>query len=199
MLIDDFLRLLHGVKGGGGQWSAKCPGHDDQKASLRIGVADDGKILVKCQAGCDTERVLNAMGLTLKDLFIEAQPDRSRVYRQGGGAPQREPVITYDYGGGVTKHRRGHGREKQFWWTHVDKNTGRTIKKKPQGKLLYTAGEALEPGCVVFVVEGEKDVNTLQRLGLLAATGPDGAGPGKWGKADQDQLRDCRVRLGRYR
>ena len=61
--------------------------------------------------------------------------------------------------------------------------------------MLYTAGNTFNTGDRVFLVEGEKDVDTLtsEDIGLYAASGPDGAGPGKWARADQEKLRDCHV------
>jgi putative DNA primase/helicase len=37
----------------GSGWSAKCPLHDDQKASLSISEGKNGKLLAFCHAGCD--------------------------------------------------------------------------------------------------------------------------------------------------
>lgn len=48
---------------------AHCPAHDDKQSSLSITLADDGKILIKCFAGCSAEAVVKAIGLELKDLF----------------------------------------------------------------------------------------------------------------------------------
>lgn len=50
---------------------------------------------------------------------------------------------------------------------------------------LYVGGELAG---AVFVCEGEKDVDTLHRLGYNAASGADGAGPGKWRKEYTEQL-----------
>ena len=40
---------------------ARCPAHDDREPSLSIRDADDGKVLVRCHAGCDQERVIAAL------------------------------------------------------------------------------------------------------------------------------------------
>lgn len=53
-----------------GQYSCCCPAHEDDDASLRVRVKDDGKILMYCWAGCDTEDVLNAMGKTWQDVGV---------------------------------------------------------------------------------------------------------------------------------
>jgi len=69
-LLDNFLGLLKGVKQArDGQFLALCPGHHDTKPSLSIKQADD-KILLKCFAGCTTGGIVQAMGLTLDDLFL---------------------------------------------------------------------------------------------------------------------------------
>jgi putative DNA primase/helicase len=49
-----------GRKAGGG-WTARCPAHDDRTPSLSIRDADDSKVLVRCHAGCDQERVIMAL------------------------------------------------------------------------------------------------------------------------------------------
>ena len=53
-------RALGGRKAGGG-WAATCPAHDDRTPSLSIRNAHDHKVLVRCHAGCDQERVIAAL------------------------------------------------------------------------------------------------------------------------------------------
>jgi len=45
----------------GHDWMARCPAHDDREPSLSIREADDGKVLVRCHAGCDQARVIEAL------------------------------------------------------------------------------------------------------------------------------------------
>jgi hypothetical protein len=52
--------VLGGRKTGGG-WMARCPAHDDREPSLSIHEADDGKVLVRCHAGCAQEMVIAAL------------------------------------------------------------------------------------------------------------------------------------------
>jgi hypothetical protein len=40
---------------------ARCPAHDDHEPSLSIRQADDGKVLVRCHAGCDQVAVIEAL------------------------------------------------------------------------------------------------------------------------------------------
>lgn len=48
---------------------ACCPAHDDSDPSMSVAVSPDGKILVKCWAGCSALEIVQAMGLSLHDLF----------------------------------------------------------------------------------------------------------------------------------
>ena len=69
MVLSEVLQRLNKVKGHGNQYSALCPAHDDENASLSISQGADGKILLKCQAGCCTEDIISAMGLKMSNLF----------------------------------------------------------------------------------------------------------------------------------
>jgi hypothetical protein len=66
----DRISLLPGYKETGrGKWEARCPAHEDRKASLSIGLGNDGRILLNCHAGCRIEAVTDAMGIAVSDLF----------------------------------------------------------------------------------------------------------------------------------
>jgi putative DNA primase/helicase len=60
MTAEAIAKALGGRKAGGG-WTARCPAHDDRAPSLSIRDADDNKVLVRCHAGCDQERVIAAL------------------------------------------------------------------------------------------------------------------------------------------
>jgi hypothetical protein len=49
---ETIAKTLGGRKAGGG-WMARCPAHDDRESSLSIRDADDGKVLIRCHAGCE--------------------------------------------------------------------------------------------------------------------------------------------------
>lgn len=63
------------------QWIACCPSHVDTTPSLSIRVADDGRILLHCFAGCPVREVVEALGLELSDLFPDS-PSRGRNIRR---------------------------------------------------------------------------------------------------------------------
>ncbi|MDO8908996.1 MAG: hypothetical protein Q7W55_10935 [Pseudohongiella sp.] len=73
MSADKLLARLDKVKQNGtDRWLACCPAHVDRSPSLTIKQTDDGTVLVKCWSGCGAADIVQAVGLSLKDLF----PDR---------------------------------------------------------------------------------------------------------------------------
>jgi len=80
-MIDNLLSQLEKVQRKGDQrWTACCPAHDDKNPSLALTELGDGRVLIKCFAGCATADVLNAVGLTMGDLF----PDGALGHRIKG-------------------------------------------------------------------------------------------------------------------
>ena len=56
---------------GKAQWKARCPAHDDRSPSLSVSQASDGKVLLKCFAGCELDAIVGSLGLSVKHLFPE--------------------------------------------------------------------------------------------------------------------------------
>lgn len=72
MSVEKILSRLNKVKPTGrGAYVACCPAHNDKTPSLAITANDDGRILINCFAGCETESVLDAISLKIEDLFPE--------------------------------------------------------------------------------------------------------------------------------
>lgn len=82
MTAETIAKALGGRKAGSG-WSARCPVHDDRTPSLSLRDTGDGKVLVRCHAGCDQDEViahLKANGLWMQNgprLFRYAASHRS--------------------------------------------------------------------------------------------------------------------------
>lgn len=53
-------------------WMVRCPAHEDGTPSCSIGRGKDGSAVVHCFAGCTTESILSALGLSLADLYEES-------------------------------------------------------------------------------------------------------------------------------
>ena len=70
MTADAMLSRLDKVrKRSADQWSARCPAHDDKAPSLSVREMPDGRVLLRCFAGCAADEVVGAVGLDLFDLF----------------------------------------------------------------------------------------------------------------------------------
>lgn len=78
MTLEAFLDRIEGVRSRGqGKWFAICPSHADRSPSLSIREAGN-RILVHDFGGCTPKEIMEAMGLTLADLFTNSlsTPDR---------------------------------------------------------------------------------------------------------------------------
>src|SRR5438128_640279 len=70
--LEALLARLKGVRKSLRGWVACCPAHDDRKPSLAIALADEGHILLNCLAGCSLDRIVEALDITVADLFPDA-------------------------------------------------------------------------------------------------------------------------------
>jgi hypothetical protein len=60
MTAEAIAKALGGRKAGSG-WMARCPAHEDREPSLSVADAGNGKVLVRCHAGCGQQRVIAAL------------------------------------------------------------------------------------------------------------------------------------------
>ena len=170
-----------------GSYMASCPCHDDRKASLHI-THKGGKTLLCCHAGCDTEKILGAVGLKTSDLFDSKIQHSSRTWRgqmefgikkkHGEGA---HIAAVYDYkdksGNYLFSKVRIEGGDiegKDFWQLRVNE-AGDGYQYcldgvKPTLYNLPALLKAVREGVPVYCVEGEKDVETLRKYGYTATT-----------------------------
>src|SRR3972149_9029939 len=56
---------------GQNQWHARCPAHDDQRASLSIKRGTDGRALLHCFADCGVKKICAALNLKEAALFAD--------------------------------------------------------------------------------------------------------------------------------
>src|SRR5438067_129290 len=76
MTAESMAKALGGRKAGSA-WMAKCPAHEDREPSLSIKDAEDGKVLVRCHAGCDQQGVIGA--LRTRGIWNDAGRRRGRT------------------------------------------------------------------------------------------------------------------------
>ena len=80
MTVEDLLPRLEAVRSHSiGKWTARCKAHQDTSPSLSIREGERG-ILLHCWAGCTLESIVQALNLSVKDLFYDA-PDTRTAYQ----------------------------------------------------------------------------------------------------------------------
>jgi putative DNA primase/helicase len=170
----EIARGLHKAHKNGKGWKACCPGHDDHEPSLDIDDAADGKVLVKCRAGCKQEDVVAA----LKGLGLWPE-----ALKNGHDKPKRRVVATYDYhdAAGEVVYQVVRFEPKDFRQRRPDPaRKGEWLwNMNGVSPVPYRLPRLLVSGaCATIICEGEKDADAVGRLGLVTTTNHGGAG--KW-------------------
>lgn len=171
------------------KFQARCPAHEDIKASLAARQMADRQVL-HCFAGCSFEAITAALGLTQSDFF---NGHRNGHHKNGtSAAPLKTvdkprstelvgPVTTTRYqikdvdGTVFAVHCREDGRDaqgnrsKRMWWETPDGKPG--LGGVKAANLPLFGSELLRdepPETTVVVVEGEKAARSLVRRGIVA-------------------------------
>jgi len=192
--IADLLSQLKGTKKtGNNSYSALCPSHDDKNNSLSLKFDEsDGKILLHCHAGCTFDDITAALGiekkqlmgnsgngngnksgkLTISDTYDYTDPDGNLIYQVVRFVPK------------TFRQRRPDPQGKDGWTWNL-KGINPTLFKLPELTKSITAGKA------VCIVEGEKDVLNLGKIGITATCNSGGAG--KWPKHESKRFKGAKV------
>jgi hypothetical protein len=167
--LDVVLSRLKGVRRSGKQWTALCPAHDDRHQSLSISEGRDGRVLLKCHAGCDAQAIVRAIGLELRDLFPPTK-HKPRAERTSERKPTRVFEIRDVDGKLVALHERYDKPDgKRFGWKLPNGQTGlgglstKALPLYGSEKLRHWPGDAL-----VVLCEGEKAAQALLDAGIPA-------------------------------
>jgi hypothetical protein len=157
MNISDILPKLKNVQQHGEQYQAQCPAHDDKNASLSI-TEKNGKVLFYCHAGCDFRKVMDAIGIQKPEQKDKPVISKICDYCNADGSLNFQVVRTIPKG---FKQRKN---------ADVWKMDGvqKTLYKLPE---LIAANKTK----LIFLSEGEKDVETLFENGFLATCNAGGA------------------------
>lgn len=175
------------LPGKDGEWQCKCPAHEDHKPSLWI-KDRAGKMVIACRAGCDRRAIIEAAGLTWGDLFVTT--DKPRI------------VATYDYTDEAGKllfqairlEPKSFRQRRPAQRGDKDVRNGWVWSLGDCRRVLYQLPKIPDAKCVI-VVEGEKDVHTVEALqlpGVVATCNPMGSGGG-WRDDYTAQLKGKRV------
>lgn len=212
--IELVISKVHGAKRQGKDFICFCPAHEDlDRPSLSIRVDADGRVGLKCFAGCENSAIVAALGLTFADLFPKNTQGGKGVRRQGGseGKAPFKIVAEYPYTdeAGVELFQCLRLDPKDFRQRHFVPGAPPADKKVFVYKgvsgwwnwslsgvrlVLYRLPaivEAIAAGREVWLCEGEKDVAAHVAREVDATCNPMGAG--KWKAEYTAQLRGARV------
>jgi len=178
MSAREIAHQLKGHKSGAG-YIARCPAHNDRDPSLSLKDVD-GKVLVKCHAGCEQRKVIAAL------IALGLWPERDRA--QDDHDIQAVYSYTDEHGALLYQVVRKVG--KRFLQRRPDGFGGWIWKKHPR-QVLYRLPEVLEAP-IVLITEGEKDAETLRDNGFVATTNAGGA-DAPWLAEFSETLRDREV------
>ena len=147
---------------------AKCPGHPDRHASLAI-TEKNGKVLLKCHAGCAFEKIVTALGIEGVGLSGTGGTDTEYIYTDSGWRPclmkVRKPDKSF-----FLKRYKGDG----VWSSDSSEAMPSVLYRGPD------IPEATKRGLEVHIHEGEKACDAFFAQGIPATCQPFGAGRGKW-------------------
>ncbi len=167
---EDFLSLLSKVKETKpNQYVACCPAHNDKNPSLSIKF-DNGKILLKCFAGCSVDDILNSLRLEKPDLYYDTGITKSAIKNS----------TTYKYFNAdgslaYTKTRCDKSDGSKSFYFELP--NGEKSLKGVQ-KVLYNLPTVIGAD-TVYLVEGEKCAEAVIKQGYTATTLCTGANS-KW-------------------
>jgi KaiC/GvpD/RAD55 family RecA-like ATPase len=146
--LDAVLSRLEKLKRDARGYTARCPAHGDKESSLSVGYAD-GKVLLRCFAGCEFEQIVSALGLKPQDMFAD-KSEETRQVRKVSTCTLAELAETKKL---PAEFLRGLG------WKD---GRGTMIAYEPDRGALAAQER------YAFVVEGETDVATLLNAGFPA-------------------------------
>ena len=204
MTVHEILARLERVSKTHSGWMARCPAHEDSRPSLSVAAADDGRVLLRCFAGCDLSAIVGALRVEVRDLFAEPTtlthtPEVAAVAGAPLPAPQVQAVAAW------LRQARALPEAEVARIFGASTRTGNAVVFRYQdtaGGFLYDKFRPLGDrkvfwrtprGCPsalygladlpkeerdrVVVVEGELDLHALRAVGIQAVVSvPDGAG-----------------------
>ena len=204
--FDEVIRRLESlgpVTGKGEQRRAACPHHNGRSSrSLSVTRQEQGGALIHCHAGCEYRDVIATLGFDFSQNSTPYKRDKqhNQEPRPQAAPPLQAPtaIYTYDDENGELimrklRYNTADG-EKTFRWEHGLDGIRWQIGLGGHTPVLYhlsAVREAIAKGETVYVVEGEKDAETLVSYGFTATTTPGGAGT--WREIDTAALSGAQI------
>src|SRR5215210_41541 len=131
-----------------GEYRAFCPAHDDNKIpNLRIREAEDGRVLVRCFAGCGQDKVLSALN--------EKGIGKSELFARNGRGGGRGTTTTRDHLHACTLEAYAEAKKLPLEFLARLGLSDTSYVGKPAVRILYLKEDGSE-GAVRFRIALEK-------------------------------------------
>jgi putative DNA primase/helicase len=163
--LPDVLSRLERVRRDGAGWRASCPlpghgkGRGDRNPSLSLRETADGRVVAFCHAGCGQRELVATLGINGDG---HAEPEAIYRYLDADGRPIFEVVR---FPGKQFRQHTPDGR----WGLN---GTRPVLFRLPQ------VVRAVRDGVPVWICEGERDVESLEKHGRIATCNRWGPGSG---------------------
>lgn len=164
------LGRLRNVKSSGDNYTARCPAHDDQHNSLSVGVGDDGRVLLNCHTGCETEDVVRAAGLQMADLFPRSDAKLKGVV--GTSIPHRKgSTVQHPTDSEVLPGKSGAGPGCTLQeYAEAKRLPPDFLRRLGLSEITYQGSPAIR---IPYFVEGGQEARIRFRTGLHKADDAD--------------------------
>lgn len=156
---------------GGFRCTTTCAVKCHRSGRTQFTLGESGCLLIKCWANCDPLEILRALGKTWKDCW------------PGGNVPDQPKQVvaaTYPYVDEneqllyvtVRMYPGRNGKDKDFRQKRPKPGGGWDWSLGEVRRVLYRLPDLLsaDPAAPVFVVGGEKDADSLRKVGVVATT-----------------------------
>lgn len=197
MIAPDFITAIDMAKAGHDVMT-KCPAHSDGTASLSVRPgSDEQPVVFHCHAGCEPVDVIAESGVDWAEVCkpLDRQPTSviprtiapivySYTDEQGTELFQ---TLRFQRAGGKKDFRQRHRDPSVNEWVWTLTGVRRVLYNLP------AVVEAVRQGQEIWLVEGEKDVETMLAHGMVASCNPMGAG--KWLPEYTETLRGATVNI----
>jgi 5S rRNA maturation endonuclease (ribonuclease M5) len=197
----------------GSESMVRCtaPGHEDSTGSLHVSPGSKQPVVMKCHAGCETQNILAGAGIDFQMLLaprdetdygrFKSETDIWTPVKDPNTGRNLQPSHIYKYTDEEGQLlfevlRIPTPKGKDFRQRHPDPTQKSGWKWNMNGvrRVLYHLPEVLKAranGETIYLVEGEKDVESIRMRGFVATCNPMGAK--KWEPEYTEMLSACNV------
>lgn len=196
-LFDEFISHFEVKKtDNNGEITAVCPSCRHEKLYLTVKADNNGNpvVLMDCKHNCTFGEIMSAVELPTSAIYLkpprpkfeDITQQREHIYTDKQGNPIAKKSITKYFDSYTNQKGKTHkAGDKTTSWQRYDIQTEQYTTGLNGLKMPLYHLHRLSSANTVIIVEGEKDVETLERMGYTATSSPNGAGS-KW-KSDYNK------------